>query len=80
MSSFAMLAAAVALRWMLDPVLGDALPFVTLFGAVAAAVWLGGLGAAIAVTLAGYLAVAYLFIQPRGALTIARCGRTSRGS
>jgi PAS domain S-box-containing protein len=70
MLSFAMLAAAVALRWVLDPVLGDSLPFVTLFGAVAAAVWLGGLGAAIAVAVAGYLAVDYLFVPPRGAITV----------
>ena len=35
-------ATAVLLRWLLDPVMGDALPLVTLFGAVAAAVWLGG--------------------------------------
>jgi PAS domain S-box-containing protein len=68
--SFAALVAAVALRWALDPVLGDALPFVTLFGAVAAATWLSGFGAAIAVALAGYLVVAYLFIPPRGAITL----------
>jgi hypothetical protein len=38
----AALVLAVALRWALDPLLGDALPLVTVFGAVAAAVWLGG--------------------------------------
>ena len=32
------LAAAVALRWALDPVMGGTLPLVTLFGAVAAAI------------------------------------------
>jgi PAS domain S-box-containing protein len=69
-SSLAALAAAVALRWVLDPLLGDAYPFVTLFGAVAAAIWLGGLGAAVAVTLAGYIVVEYFFISPRGELTI----------
>ena len=36
---------AVLLRWLLDPVMGDALPLVTLFGAVAAAAWLGMAGA-----------------------------------
>ena len=40
--SFAALAAAVLLRSLLDPWMGDTLPLVTLFGAVAAAVWLGG--------------------------------------
>ena len=79
MSSFAMLAAAVALRWLLDPVVGDALPLVTLFGAVAAAVWLGGLGPAIAVRSLGYSPCDYLFIAPRGALADRQCGRTSSG-
>ena len=58
--------AAVLLRWLLDPLMGDALPLVTLFGAVAAAVWLGGYRVAIPVTLVGYLACHYLFIPPRG--------------
>lgn len=39
---FGALLAAVLVRWLLDPLMGDALPLVTLFGAVAAAVWLGG--------------------------------------
>ena len=34
--ALAALVAAVAVRWLLDPMLGDALPLVTLFGAVAA--------------------------------------------
>ncbi|HSK64786.1 MAG TPA: PAS domain S-box protein, partial [Pyrinomonadaceae bacterium] len=57
---------AVLLRWALDPLLGDAFPLVTLFGAVAAAVWLGGYRVAIPVTLIGYVACHYLFISPRG--------------
>jgi len=57
---------AVLLRWLLDPLMGDSLPLVTLFGAVAAAVWLGGYRVAIPVTLVGYLACHYLFIAPRG--------------
>ena len=60
------LAAAVLLRWVLDPVLGDAFPLVTLFGAIAAIVWLGGYRLAIPITLIGYLACNYLFIPPRG--------------
>jgi PAS domain S-box-containing protein len=58
--------AAVLLRWVLDPMMGDTLPLVTLFGAVAAAVWLGGVRPAILVTILGYLACSYLFIPPRG--------------
>ena len=61
---------AVVLRWLLDPLLGDAFPLVTLFGAVAAAVWLGGYRVAIPVTILGYGACLYLFIQPRGVLDL----------
>ena len=64
--SIAALLAAVLLRWALDPLMGDTLPLVTLFGAVAAAVWVGGYRPAIMVTTLGYLACAYLFIPPRG--------------
>src|SRR5690349_8292699 len=62
---------AVLLRWALDPLMGDAFPLVTLFGAVAAAVWLGGYRLAIPVALLGYAACHYLFIQPRGSFDIA---------
>ena len=58
MASFAVLAAAVGLRWLLDPFLHDALPLVTLFGAVAAAVWLGGYRPGVLVGSAGYVACA----------------------
>src|ERR1041384_6506665 len=57
---------AVLLRWLLDPLMGDSLPLVTLFGAVAAAVWLGGYRVAGSVTIVGYPACHYLFIAPRG--------------
>ena len=56
----------MVLRLALDPLMGDTLPLVTLFGAVAAAVWVGGYRPAIMVTTLGYLACAYLFIPPRG--------------
>ena len=64
-------AAALALRWLLDPVLGDTLPFVTIFGAVALAVWVGGARPAILATVLGYVGCHYLFIPPRGAIEIA---------
>lgn len=67
---FIVLAVAVFVRWLLDPLMGNALPLVTVFGAVAAAVWLGGYRVAIPVTLAGYLACEYLFIEPRGSLQV----------
>ena len=72
--SFAALAAALLLRVLLDNWLGDALPLVTLFGAVAAAVWLGGYRPAILVAILGYLACSYLFIEPRGEVDFSQPG------
>ena len=59
-------AAAVAVRWLLDGWLHGQLPLVTLFAAVAAAVWFGGYRPALLVVVLGYLACDYLFIEPRG--------------
>ena len=63
-------ALAVLLRWLLDPFLGDDYPLVTLFGAVAAVVWLGGYRVAIPIALIGFLACHVLFIEPRGGIDI----------
>jgi PAS domain S-box-containing protein len=73
-AAFLALTAAVLLRYVLDPWLGGALPLVTLFGAVAAAVWIGGHRPAILVALLGYFACNYLFIQPRGLFVLAGFG------
>jgi PAS domain S-box-containing protein len=64
------LAAAVLLRWLLDPLMGNSLPLITLFGAVAAAVWLGGYRAAVLIATLGYVACSYLFIPPRGTIAL----------
>jgi PAS domain S-box-containing protein len=58
----------VLLRWLLDPVMGDSLPLVTLFGAVAASAWLGGYRPALLSAVVGYAASSWLFIQPRGTI------------
>jgi PAS domain S-box-containing protein len=68
--SFAVLAAAVAVRWLLAPVLGEAFTVVTVFGAIAFAVWIGGYRPAVAVTVLGWLAVAWLFLDPRGSIEL----------
>jgi PAS domain S-box-containing protein len=62
--------AVVLIRWLLDPWLGDQLPFVTMFGAVAIAVWYGGCGPALLSTLVGWGACNYLFIDPRSTFTV----------
>lgn len=59
---------AVLARWLLDPILGDSLPLATLFGAVAIAIWYGGLRPALLTVLLGYLVSDYLFIEPRKVL------------
>jgi PAS domain S-box-containing protein len=61
---------AVLLRRVLDPLMGDAYPLVTIFGAVAAAVWFGGYPVAILVTIVGNIACRYLFIEPRGRIDV----------
>src|SRR4029453_11060477 len=66
--------AAVALRVLLDPVMGDSLPLVTLFGAVAAAVWMGGYRPGAGVVVLGSLACHVLFIPPRGRFSFAEAG------
>jgi PAS domain S-box-containing protein len=65
---FAVLVTAlmVALRWLLDPWLGDRLALVTMYAAVAAAVWLGGYRPAALATVLGFFAVDFLFVPPRG--------------
>jgi PAS domain S-box-containing protein len=64
--SLVILAVAIAIRWLLDPLLGDTLPYTPLGGAVAAAVWIGGYRPAVLVTLIGYFICSYLFDAPRG--------------
>ena len=68
--AIAALAAAVLLRWVLDPLMGDQLPLVTVFGAVVAAVWVGGPIPAVVVAIAGYILGNYLFISPRSVLSV----------
>ncbi|HVQ17033.1 MAG TPA: PAS domain S-box protein, partial [Vicinamibacterales bacterium] len=68
--SFAALAGAVLLRYLLDPWMGDALPLVTLLGAVAVSVWFAGYRPAVMVAVLGFIACAFLFIEPRGQLDL----------
>jgi PAS domain S-box-containing protein len=57
---------ALGARVLLDPVLGDMQVFVTLYAAVAVAVWVGGWGAAGLVAVLGYAAAHMMFLEPRG--------------
>jgi PAS domain S-box-containing protein len=60
--------AGVGLRGVLDPWLGEYLPFATLYGTVAVAVWWGGAAPAVWAAALGYLAADYLFVEPSGGL------------
>src|SRR4051812_12890466 len=60
----------VALREVLNPILGTNLPFITVFPAVFIAAYLGGLGPTLLATALSVLAAAYLFMEPRLALAL----------
>jgi PAS domain S-box-containing protein len=64
----AVAATAVALfvRWLLDPLLDHRLPFITLYGAVAVAVWVGGWRPALLAAILGYVISYLAFIEPEG--------------
>jgi K+-sensing histidine kinase KdpD len=61
--AFLSFAIALLLRWSLEPVLKNTLPLVTLYGAVAVAVWYGRWQAAAIASLLGYLTAYYFFIS-----------------
>jgi signal transduction histidine kinase len=62
--------AALFLRWFLDPWLGNQVPYITLYGAVAVAVWFGGLGPAVLAMVLGYIVVNVRYVAPVGTLSI----------
>ena len=63
--ALAAVAVAVFVRWLLDPWLHDYLPLVTLFGAVAFAVYAAGFRPALLISVIGYLACNWLFLPPK---------------
>jgi PAS domain S-box-containing protein len=62
---------AVVVRLAIDPGLGDHLPYVTFFIAVAITTWFGGLGPSLAAVVLGALAANWVFMSPRHTLWIA---------
>jgi PAS domain S-box-containing protein len=69
----ALLATAVALLWRLalDPYLGDQLPYVTFFVAIAFTTWYAGLAASLTATVLSGLSAVWFFIPPRFSLVVA---------
>ncbi|HLZ93440.1 MAG TPA: sensor histidine kinase [Candidatus Acidoferrum sp.] len=56
---------AIAARWALSPLLGDYLPYISLYPAVAFAAWCLGVGPSALLTIVSMVAVRYLFISPQ---------------
>ena len=59
-------ALAIATRLLLDPYLGFAYPFATLFVAILVTAWYGGLGPALTAVVLGGLSAVYFVLPPRG--------------
>jgi signal transduction histidine kinase/CheY-like chemotaxis protein len=73
-------AAALLARLVLDPLLGNALPFFLPCLAVVVVAWHGGFGPSLVALLLGLLATAYLFLPPRHDLSASLAGhRTLAG-
>ena len=58
-------------RWPLRPVLGNSVPYVTLFPALLVSAYYGGLGPGLLATVLGGLGTLYFLIPPIGSLQIA---------
>ena len=63
--TFAAVVVAALIRWLLDPLLGDYVPYPTFFVAVVFAVWVGGWRPALFATGLGFLLALFLFVPPR---------------
>src|SRR6266852_2090642 len=61
---------AIAIRWALNPALGDYLPYATLYPAVAFAAWFCGVGPSVLLTLLGISGARFFFIPPQYSLNI----------
>jgi PAS domain S-box-containing protein len=63
--AFLAIVVATLVRWLLDPTLGDHLPYVTYFVAVACVAWRYGLGPSVFALFAGWWAADFFFFSPR---------------
>jgi len=70
-AAFALAVCAVLLRYFLIPWLGTGIPFATLFGAVAIAVWMGGWGPGALTATLGFLLAHAVIEQPFGVVQFA---------
>jgi PAS domain S-box-containing protein len=63
---------AVVLRLLLDPLLNERLPFITLFAAVTLMAWHGGRGPAVLTLVLGSAAITFFVLEPRYSLAVER--------
>src|SRR5436853_2630299 len=70
--ALAIVAAGIGARALMDPLLGNHLPLVTIFGAIAVAVWYARAGPASLAAVLGYLVVVYLFVPPRHLVAVSQ--------
>lgn len=63
---------ALFVRWLLDPLLGNRLAFLTLYGGVTLAVWLAGWRPAVVAAALGFLGADLCFDSPRWTLPTAK--------
>jgi signal transduction histidine kinase len=68
--AFCAVVSALGVRWALNPLFGDSLPYVTLYPAVALAAWCCGIGPSTLVTLVAMVGARYLFLSPKYSLSI----------
>jgi PAS domain S-box-containing protein len=66
--------AALALRFLFRPILGQMLPYITFFPAVALSAWVGGLGPGLLTTALSAMAALYFFVEPAGVFRPAGLG------
>ena len=64
------IAAAVGLRRLLDPWLGDAYPFATVFFGILLTAWRGGFKPALVAVILGGVAADYFLMPPRGSFNL----------
>ena len=64
------MAAALAVRQVLDPVIRDRLPYASVLAAVAAAAWFAGVGPSLLAAIDGFVAGYGLFVYPYGQVDV----------
>ncbi|HYO26108.1 MAG TPA: PAS domain S-box protein [Lacipirellulaceae bacterium] len=69
-TSIALVAVATLARGLLDPILGDAYPFISYFAAIAASAYMGGFWPGLLAIALSYVAADWFFIPPRGGLAL----------